>query len=81
VKRILPFNRVGTPAWWLNAKLLRRRHFGLGQIVLLNLLTPIFRLVDRALPFPPLSMIAILENPAAPALAAAEHGATAGGAS
>ncbi len=78
VKRILPFNRVGTPAWWLNAKLLRRRHFGLGQIVLLNLLTPIFRLVDRALPFPPLSMIAILENPAAPALAAAEQRANAG---
>ncbi len=60
VESVLPFNRVGTPAWWLNGKLLRRRHFGLGQILLLNLLTPLFRLVDRALPFPPLSLVAVL---------------------
>ncbi len=62
-KQILPFNRVGTPAWWLNGKLLRRRHFGFMQIVVLNLLTPLFRLIDRALPFPPLSLIAVLEKP------------------
>ncbi len=71
VKKILPFNRVGTPAWWLNGKVLRRRHFGLVQIAALNLLTPLFRLMDRALPFPPLSVVAILENPSAPALSAA----------
>ncbi len=65
VREILPFNRTGTPAWWLNGKLLRRRHFGLLQIVTLNLLTPLFRLVDRGLPFPPLSLVAILEAPAA----------------
>ncbi len=68
VQEIVRFNRVGTPAWWLNGKLLRRRHFGLGQILMLNLLTPIFRLVDRALPFPPLSLIAVL-RPAARATA------------
>jgi SAM-dependent methyltransferase len=61
VKELLRFNRVGTAAWWLNGKLLRRRSFGLLQIVALNVLTPIFRLVDRALPFPPLSLIAVLE--------------------
>ncbi len=66
VEQVLPFNRVGTPAWWLNGRLLKRRHFGLGQIVLLNLLTPLFRLVDRALPFPPLSLVAVL-RPAATA--------------
>jgi glycosyltransferase involved in cell wall biosynthesis len=63
VKALVPFNRVGTPAWWLNGKVLRRRYFGLAQIAMLNFLTPLFRLVDRALPFPPLSLIAILENP------------------
>ena len=63
-REVLPFNRVGTPAWWLNGKLLRRRHFGLLQIAALNLLTPLFRRVDRALPFPPLSLVAILERPA-----------------
>jgi glycosyltransferase involved in cell wall biosynthesis len=60
VERILHFNRIGTPAWWLNGKVLRRRHFGLVQIAMLNLLTPLFRLVDRALPFPALSIIAVL---------------------
>jgi len=45
------FNRVGRPAWWLNGRLLRRRDFGLLQVMTLNLLTPVFRLVDRALPF------------------------------
>jgi SAM-dependent methyltransferase len=64
-REIVPFNRIGTPAWWLNGRLLRRRHFGLVQIAVLNLLTPVFRLVDRALPFPPLSLVAILESPGA----------------
>jgi glycosyltransferase involved in cell wall biosynthesis/phospholipid N-methyltransferase len=61
VTQILGFNRVGTPAWWLNGKLLRRRSFGLFQIWALNLLTPVFRRIDRFLPFPPLSLIAVLE--------------------
>jgi glycosyltransferase involved in cell wall biosynthesis len=71
VERMLPFNRVGTPAWWLNGKLLRRRHFGLAQITALNLLTPLFRRVDRGLPFPPLSLIGVL-RPAGAAQPAAE---------
>jgi SAM-dependent methyltransferase len=65
VAELLRFNRVGTPAWWLNGKVLRRRHFGLAQIAALNLLTPIFRRVDALLPFPPLSLIAVLRPAAA----------------
>jgi glycosyltransferase involved in cell wall biosynthesis len=61
VKELLRFNRVGTPAWWLNGRLLKRRTFGLAQILALNALTPLFRIADRALPFPPLSLIAVLE--------------------
>jgi hypothetical protein len=57
---VVEFNRVGRPAWWLNGRLLRRREFGLFQIMTLNLLTPLFRLVDRALPFDALSLIAVL---------------------
>ena len=60
MKELLRFNRVGSAAWWLNGKLLRRRSFGLGQIVALNLLTPLFRAVDEALPLPALSLIAVL---------------------
>ena len=74
VEQILRFNRIGFPAWWLNGKVLRRRSFGLFQILVLNALTPVFRLVDRALPFPPLSLIAVCRKggrPAAGALPAA----------
>jgi glycosyltransferase involved in cell wall biosynthesis/phospholipid N-methyltransferase len=70
VQEILRFNRVGTAAWWLNGKVLKRRHFGLVQVAALNVLTPLFRLVDGVLPLPPLSLIAVL-RPAATAPASA----------
>jgi glycosyltransferase involved in cell wall biosynthesis len=62
VEEILKFNRPGVPAWWLNGRILKRKTFGLGQIRVLNLLTPLFRLVDSWLPLPPLSLIAILRK-------------------
>ncbi len=62
VENILKFNRAGSPAWWLNAKVLKRTTFGLNQIRLLNFMTPFFRRVDSILPFPPLSIIAILRK-------------------
>jgi len=73
VVRMLHFNRSGTLAWFLNGRVLRRRTFGLGQILVLNLLTPVFRALDRVLPIPSLSLIAVMERTgpaaeAAPAL-------------
>lgn len=62
VEEVLKFNRPGVPAWWLNGRILRRKTFGLGQIRMLNVLTPIFRLIDSWLPLPPLSIIAILRK-------------------
>jgi len=62
VERVLKFNRPGVLGWWLNGRVMRRKTFGLGQIRILNLLTPVFRLVDRWLPLPPLSLIAILRK-------------------
>jgi glycosyltransferase involved in cell wall biosynthesis len=72
VEEMLNFNRAGVPAWWLNGRILRRRTFGLAQIRLLNVLTPIFRLVDSWLPLPPLSIIAILRKDCAAAGAATQ---------
>ena len=66
VERILKFNRPGVVAWWLNGKILRRRTFGLAQIRLLNLLTPLFRVLDPWLPLPPLSLIAIFRKDGGP---------------
>jgi glycosyltransferase involved in cell wall biosynthesis len=62
LEKLLKFNRTGVPAWWLNGKILRRTTFGMVQIRVLNLLTPIFRRVDRFLPLPPLSIIAIFRK-------------------
>jgi len=63
LERILEFNRIGVIAWWLNARLLRRRTFGFWQIKLLNALTPVFRVLDNVLPLPPLSLIAVISKP------------------
>ena len=63
LESLLEFNRIGVIAWWLNGSLLRRRNFGLWQIKMLNLLTPLFRVMDNFLPLPPLSLIAVLSNP------------------
>ena len=62
VKDIFEFNRIGTPAWFLNGKILRRHTFGLFQILMLDILTPLFRRIDWLLPFPGLSLIAVLER-------------------
>jgi SAM-dependent methyltransferase len=62
VEQLLRFNRVGTIAWFLNGRLMRRRRFGLLQIKLLGLLTPIMRALDPYLPLPSLSLIAILKR-------------------
>jgi len=69
VERVLKFNRAGVPAWWLNGRVLHRETFGLWQVRLLNVLTPVFRLLDPLIPLPPLSLIAILRNEAKPAIA------------
>jgi glycosyltransferase involved in cell wall biosynthesis len=63
LENLLEFNRVGVIAWWLNGRVLRRRTFGLAQIKTLNVLTPIFRTVDKVLPLPPLSLIAVVKKP------------------
>ena len=63
LEHMLEFNRIGVIAWWLNARLLRRRSFGFWQIKLLNTLTPVFRVLDKFLPLPPLSLIAVISKP------------------
>ena len=61
-EKLLKFNRPGVIAWWLNGQVLGRTTFGLGQIRLLNFLTPLFRVIDPWLPLPSLSLIAIFRK-------------------
>jgi SAM-dependent methyltransferase len=74
IETILRFNRPGVVAWWLNGKVLKRRTFGLAQIRILNLVTPLFRIVDPWLPLPPLSIIGIFRKDFDPTSRNAEFG-------
>jgi hypothetical protein len=74
VEQMIEFNRIGTPAWFLNGKILRRRVFGFFQLWMLDVLTPLFKVVDPILPFPPLSLIAILRKGGVSRAAAAVDG-------
>lgn len=66
VEKILKFNRIGSPAWWWNGKVLKRTSFGLWQLKVLNTLLLLVRPIDRFLPFAPLSWIVILRNDGQP---------------
>lgn len=62
VEKVLKFNRIGAPGWWLNGRVLKKETFGFWQIKLLNFMVPFVRPIDRFLPFPHLSWIVILQS-------------------
>jgi SAM-dependent methyltransferase len=62
VEKVLNFNRIGSPAWWWNGRVLKRSTFSLWQLKVLNTLLPLVRPIDKFLPFAPLSWIVILRN-------------------
>jgi len=62
VKRILEFNRVSRPAWYVSGRVLKRRALGTGQMILFDRLVWLMRKVDARLPWPPTSIIAIGEK-------------------
>jgi glycosyltransferase involved in cell wall biosynthesis len=59
VERIFDFNRISAPAWRLNGKILKRKHFSPIQIKILEMLMPLIRKVDRCWPWQGISLIAI----------------------
>jgi SAM-dependent methyltransferase len=59
VEQVFHFNRVTTPAWWFNGRVLRRRHFSKAQLKVVNLMTWLFRRLDPNLPWAGASLIAV----------------------
>ena len=59
VQSLRDFNRAGVGGWWLNGKLLHRRHFSRAQLKVFDLLTPLLRRIDRALPWAGLGILAV----------------------
>jgi 2-polyprenyl-3-methyl-5-hydroxy-6-metoxy-1,4-benzoquinol methylase len=59
VERILKFNRMTYLGWFLNSRILRRRTLSRMQLRVFELLVPVWRRIDRFLPWPPTSIIGI----------------------
>jgi SAM-dependent methyltransferase len=59
VERMLEFNRITRPAWFVNGRILKRRSFSRFQLRIFDLLVPLWRRIDRAMPWPGTSIIGI----------------------
>ena len=59
VERMIKFNRATYPGWIFNSRLLKRKALSGTQLALFDLLVPFWRRIDRFLPWPPTSLIAI----------------------
>ncbi len=63
VERILDFNRISRPGWYVSGKVLKRTTLGAMQMKLFDQLVWLWRRIDRRLPWPPTSIIAIAVKP------------------
>ncbi len=64
VEQVLHFNRVTRPGWYVNGRILRREDFGRFQLRVFDTLVPLWRRIDKILPWPSVSIIAIGVKPA-----------------
>jgi glycosyltransferase involved in cell wall biosynthesis len=64
VERIIAFNRISWPAWYLQGKLLRRSRISRLSLRLFDASVFLWRRLDGFLPLPPISLIAIARKPA-----------------
>lgn len=62
---VADFNRVSTPAWIWNTKILRRKTFSRIQLKAFDSFVWLFRRIDRFFPWPGQSLIAVGRTPAA----------------
>jgi glycosyltransferase involved in cell wall biosynthesis len=53
------FNHFAIPGWWLNGKLLKRRHFSRVQLKIFNMLVPVIRRLDPLVPGRGLGLIVV----------------------
>jgi len=59
IEHIGDFNRAGRPGWWLNGRVLRRKHLSRFQLKVFDTMTPILSRIDRFLPWRGLGLIAV----------------------
>lgn len=68
VEKIIRFNRISRPGWWLNGRILKRRVISRFQLKNFDRGVWLWRRLDKALPWSPTSIIAIGRKCAAPKL-------------
>jgi len=59
VEKVLNFNRVSRPGWYVNGKLLQRTTLGSLQLKAMDQFVWLWRRMDHLLPWPPTSIIAV----------------------
>ena len=59
IEQLLHFNRVTRPGWYLNGRILNRKGFGRFQLWLFDRLVWLWKLIDKSIPWPSVSIIAI----------------------
>lgn len=59
VEHVLYFNRVTRPGWYLNGRVLKRRHFSRLQLWVFDRLVWLWRPLDKVLPWKSVSLIAV----------------------
>jgi len=59
VERIVDFNRISYPAWYVTGRVLGRKTISRFQLRIFDSLVWLWRRIDRLLPWPPTSIIAI----------------------
>ena len=66
VERVSGFNRAGAPPWWFYSKVLGSTRMSKFPLKVFDKTVWIWRRLDRALPWPALSLIVIASKPAPP---------------
>jgi len=63
VERILDFNRISRPPWYVSGRILKRKTLGSGQMKVFDSFVWLWKWLDSYLPWPPTSIIAIAVKP------------------
>jgi glycosyltransferase involved in cell wall biosynthesis len=59
IEQMCDFNRISVPAWYINAKILKKTKFSAFQLKVLEILLPVIKIIDRWLPWSGVSLIAV----------------------
>lgn len=65
VERVMKFNRITRPGWYWNGRILKRRRFSHFQLAIFDVLVPLWRRIDRLIPWKPVSLILVARKPGA----------------